>query len=522
MTNRRDILKSLAAAGLLPFVPGALGMACAAEGDTVRFAIAKPAGNLNPHVYSGLWGVQDLIFEPLIKYGRNGELEPGLATSWELSEDGRVLRLNLRKGVVFQDGAPWNAEALKWNFERWIHLDDHSWMNHVRLFDGLDIIDDHTVEMKFKEAPLSLLYELTYTRPVRFLSPTSVAADGSYQKPVGTGPWVQSAADNSSSTFQRFDDYWGDKPQFETLELKVLPDSRSRMAALRAGEIDVTGGDFFAAITANEAKTLMDAGFNVEVSSGIAMLMGFNSDRAPALADSRVRKAISIGFDRKAIAQVLYKGLAEPAGSMFPPSVPLSGKQFPVDERDVEAARALLDEAGWTGDSVREKDGKLLELELVVSEEQIAGSRSMAEVMQAQLGEIGIKLNIRSVDHASRHSDIPARKYDMAFFLTFGAPYEPFGTMVGYLNSTYDNGVDGKLVIDPENLDPLMIKAMSSSEADAQEALQEVFDWLHAETAFAPMFYTPSIWVHSDRIDGFAPPATEYDTPYEGLHVERG
>jgi nickel transport system substrate-binding protein len=292
------------------------------------------------------------------------------------------------------------------------------------------------------------------------------------------------------------------------------------MAALRAGEIDVTGGDFFAAITAPEAKTLMDAGIKVEVSSGMAMLMGFNPDRAPALADKRVRKAISTGFDRKAIAEVLYKGLATPAGSMFPPSVPLSGKQFPVDVRDVAAARALLDEAGWKGDGIREKDGKRLSVELVISEEQIAGSRSMAEVMQAQLGEIGVELKIRSVDHASRHSDIPARKYDLAFFLTFGAPYEPFGTMIGYLDSTYDNGVDGKVVVDPKNLDPLMKKAASSNEAEVQVALQAVFDWLYENTAFAPMLYTPSIWAHTGRVDGFAAPPTEYDTPFEGLHVE--
>ncbi len=520
--NRRSFLQTALVAGSSLGFPHLAGTAHSAETDVIRFAIGKPAGDLNPHVYNGLWGAQDLMFEPLIGYGRNGQLVPALATSWELKNDGKLLHLKLREGVTFQDGDPWNAEALKWNLERWIHIEDHGWMNHVRLFDGLNIIDEHTVEMKFKEAPLSLLYELTYTRPVRYLSPKSVTADGKYQSPVGTGPWVQVAASDSGSDFERFDGYWGEKPAFKRLELKVLPDSRGRMAALRAGEIDVTGGDFFAAITAPEAETLKNAGMVVEVSSGIAMLLGFNPDRAPALADKKVRKAISIGFDRGAIAKVLYRGLAEPAGSMFPPSVPLSGRQFPVDARDVAAAKALLEEAGWKGDGIREKDGAPLSLELVVSEEQIAGSRSMAEVMQAQLLEIGVDLKIRSVDHASRHSDIPARKYDMALFLTFGAPYEPFGTMVGYLVSTYDNGVDGKLVVNPEHLDPLMRAAMSSDEAHVSEALQAVFDWLNAETAFAPVLYTPSIWAHGPRIGGFHAPVTEYDTPYEGLHVEHG
>ena len=522
MTTKRTFLKMLAASGAMPFVPGFAATARAADGDTIRFAAAQPGGDLDPHAYNGVWGYQDLMFEPLIGYGQGGTLVPLLAKSWSLDNDGKLLRLELREGVTFQDGAPWNADAMKWNLERWIHLEDHAWMSHVALFDGLDIHDPYHVDMKFREAPLNLFFELSYTRPVRYLSPTSVGADGKFAKPVGTGPWNQVSADNAQSTFKVFADYWGEKPQFGTLEIKVLPDGRSRVSALRAGEIDVTGGDFFAPITATEAKTMMNAGIEVEVSSGIAMLLGFNPERAPALADKRVRQAINAGFDRAAIAQVLYGGLAKPAGSMFPPSVPMSGTQFPPTTRDPDRARALLEEAGWTGDGIRQKDGVPLTLELVVSEEQIAGSRSMAEVMQAQLAEIGIGLTIRSVDHASRHSDIPARKYDMAFFLTFGAPYEPFGTINGYLLSTYDSGIDGKLVIDPTNVDPLVAASMSASEKDAPEKAQALFDYLHAEALFLPVLYTPSIWAHTKRVAGFKAPATKYDTPYDGLHVVQG
>ncbi len=520
-TTRKQVMIAIAVAAVLPLLPGSIPVSRADEaGDTIRFAIAKPAGDLNPHTYAGLWGVQDLMFEPLVKYGPNGEVLPGLATDWSFEDDGRLLRLNLRKGVLFQDGTPWDADALKWNLDRWINLDDHSWINFARLFDGLNIVDSHTVELKFKEAPLGLLYELSYVRPVRFLSPGSVAADGSYQEPVGTGPWKQIKADKSESVFERFDDYWGELPKYKYLEMKVLPDSRSRMAALRAGEIDVSGGDFLAPITATEARTLKDAGIDVDVETGsTTILLGFNPDQAPALGDPRVRKAISLGFDREAIAQILYHGFATPAGSLFSAAVPRSGTQFPADKRDVEAAKSLLEEAGWTGSPVRMKDGQPLALELVVSEEQIAGSRSMAEAMQAQLKEIGVDLTIRSVDHASRHSDIPARKFDMALFLTFGAPYEPYGTVIGYLLSTYDNGVDGKLFVDAENLDPLVTAAMSASEDDAEAKLQAVYDWLHDEAAFAPLLYAPSIWAHTERVGSFKAPATEYDTPYEGITI---
>lgn len=522
-TSRRQFVLGGLATIALPIIPGSIAVAMADEGaETVRFAIQKPAGDLNPHIYSGLWGVQDLIFEPLVKYGRGGTFEPGLATAWEIEDDGKRLRLRLREGVTFHDGTPWNADALKWNFDRWIRLDDHSWINFARLFDGLTIVDPHTVEIAFKEAPLGLMFELSYVRPVRFLSPASVADDGTYRDPVGTGPWNLVSSDSAESVLERYPDYWGPKPAFERLEMKVLPDSRNRMAALRAGEIDVTGGDFLAPINATEAKTLKEAGVAVEIAPGsTTMILGFNPDRSKALADDRVRKAISLGFDRNAVSTVLFAGFAQPAGSIFIGSVPLAGTQFDADKRDVAEAKRLLDEAGWTGSPLRSKDGEDLSIELVVSEEQIIGSRSVAEVMQAQLKEIGIDLTIRSVDHASRHSDIPARKYDLAFFLTFGAPYDPYGTVVSYFLSTYDNGVDGKLYTDAEILDPLLLSAMGASMADSEKALQAVYDWLHENTAIAPVLFLPSIWAHSERVESFEPPATEYDTPYEKISVNR-
>jgi nickel transport system substrate-binding protein len=520
IVDRRKILMGMA--GVPAFLSGLAPFALRAQDSgTLRVAAGKPAGDLNPQKYNGLWSVQDLMFEPLVRYGAGGKLEPALATAWMLAEDGKSIRFDLRKDVTFQDGTPWDATSMTWNLDRWIGKEDYFWLNVARLFAGHKVIDDHTVELTFKEPVLGLLNELSYVRPTRFLSPKAVDAEGNYQKPVGTGPWVEESAGNDGSVFTRFEGYWGEKPSFSRLEVKVLPDSRGRMAALRAGDIDLTGGDFLAPIKATEAATLKDAGIPVVVEQGTtAIVAGFNPQRNAALADRKVREAINIGFDRDAICKVLYKGLAQPAGNLFPDSVPLSGTRFPAPTRDIEKAKQLLEEAGWTGEGVRQKDGKPLQIELVVSEEQLAGSRSLGEIMQAQLGEAGIGITIRSVDHASRHSDIPARHYDMALFSTFGAPYEPFGTIFGLLLSTYDNGVDGKLVVDPEHLDPLVLAVQTTSEANAPAAYQAIFDWLHEETAFLPLFYNPAIWAHSERVKGFKAPATEYDMPYEGLSLE--
>ena len=513
--RRRSFLLGASGALSLAFTKTAWS---AGANDTLSVAIANAAGDLNPHAYAGLWAAQDLMFEPLMNYGAKGEIVPCLATAWSLEDGGKLLKLTLRESVVFQDGTPFDAVAAKWNFERWIGIPDNSWMNSSRLFKSLEVVDDHHINLNFTEPPLGLLQELTYVRPVRFLSPKSVGADGKYVSPVGTGPWKEVSASSAGSVFERFGDYWGTKPSFGTLELKVLPDSRNRMAALRAGDIDMIGGAYVSPLTATEAETLKAAGVDVVIRPGTTtMLLGFNTDRVAALKDPLVRKAINMGIDRAAISQVLYRGYAEVAANMFAEAVPFSGKRTAVAAIDADGAKALLEKAGWTGDGIRAKDGVPLAMEIIVSEEQIPGSRAVAEVLQSELRDIGIDLTIRSVDHASRHSDLPARKYDLAFFLTYDAPYDPFGSVVGMFLSTYDNGVDGKLFIDAKNLDPLVIAAMAATGDETGPALQKVYDWLAENDAIGPLLYVPGIWAHGKRVKGFQNPATEYDMPYENI-----
>lgn len=519
MKRRMFLQGATGVLGLALTGTGFPGPAFAAEGDsTLRVAIAKPAGNLDPQSHFAIWAIQDLMFEPLVKYGKGGRVEPCLATDWKVEDGGKTLQLTLREGVVFQDGTKFDATAAKWNLERWLGKDQFSWMNCSRLYAGLEVIDDYHITLRFKEPVLSLMQEFSYTRPPRFLSPKSVGPDGAYVAPVGTGPWKQVSADDTQSVFERFDGYWGDKPSFKRLEAKVLPDSRSRVSALRAGEIDLIGGAWVAALSALEASTLAAAGYDVAVDPGnVTLVLAFNPDRTEAIKDPLVRKAIDIGIDRQAISKALYRGYARPAGSLFSNALPLSGKQFDASVRDPAAAAALLEKAGWTGSPIRQKDGKPLTLEIVVSEEAVAGARVISEVMQSQLREIGIDLTIRSVDHASKHTDMLERKYDLGFFQTYGAPFEPFGTIVGLFLSTFNNDVEGKLVTDPVNVDPLINAAASAAPESVQAELQKFYDWLHDNTAVAPLVYVPNIWAHSKRVSGFANPATEYDMPYENI-----
>jgi nickel transport system substrate-binding protein len=499
---------------------GAAGMptlARAQERDTLRIAIIKPTGNLDPHIYRAIWGVQSVIYDPLVRYAAGGEIIPGLAESWSTSEDGKTYTFKLRSNAVFHDGTPLNADAVIWNLKRWIGMEDHSWLVTSAQYEDVKALDPLTVELKLKKPIPQVLSELSLVRPVRFLSPASVDGEGKYKDPVGTGPWKVVVSDEARTVMERNEAYWGDKPDFSRLEFVVIPDGSSRMAALRTGEIDICGGDYVSPVTPEQALILKSSDVRVVTEEGTnTFVLGFNYNR-PKLQDPRVREAISIAVDRAAIATAIYSDFSTPTGNLLPSSVPFGGKPNPVPVRDLERAKALLTEAGWTGDGVRSKDGETLSLELVLSEEAVQGSRAVGEVVQAQLAEVGLDITIRSLDHATRHGDIPEGKYDLTFFFTIGAPYDPHSTLTNYFLSTFYNGADGKMFTSLE-LDPLLLDAIESG-TDQEAKYQRVYDWIDANKAVAPLLHPKRIWVHTNRVKGFIMPPTEYDMAYEGISL---
>ncbi|CCV13728.1 ABC transporter substrate-binding protein [Mesorhizobium sp. STM 4661] len=509
--------------------PVALGLqgvftAALAEGLTGRLRVAagKASANLDARDYVALFHLQDLIYEPLVRYGVGGTPVPCLAESWSSSGDEKKVTFKLRQNVSFSDGTPFNADSAIWNLKLWLGIEDNSWINASKYFAGIRKIDDATIEIAFSQPVPGLMYELSYVRPVRFLSPDSVDAEGKMIAPVGTGQWIAKENSDSGSLFVRNDAYWGEKSTLAEIEIIVMPDARSRVDAMRAGDLDVVGGDYLAGLTSREADTLRRAGLNVFTNqSSITMVLSYNPERNAALADQAVRQAIDIGFDRVAIADVMFNGDAEPAGNLFGPTVPMSGTPRDASVRDVEAARQILEAAGWTGAPFRSKGGQKLAVDLLVSDEHIPGSKAIAEILQQQLGEIGVEVTVRLVDYASRHSEIPKRAFDMAIFQTYGAPYDPFGTVTLMFLTTIESGSDGKIALDP-GLDALIMAATEAVGADAQmAALQAFYDVLREKTYFAPILYRPTYWATSQRVKGFTVPPSDYDFPYRGITLSQ-
>lgn len=510
--NRRQVMTSTVALSFLSTLPR-LTFA-GGHGDTLRVAIAGETGDLDLLQNVSTLSSYTVVFDGLIHYGPGGTLEPGLATAWSVAEDGKSITFDLREGVTFSDGTPFDAEVAKWNLERWMGVDDFSWIGISDAYEGIEVHSPSQITVNLSRPVPAALLELTIVRPVRFLSPAAAAG-----QPIGTGPWIVESYSSSETILTRNDAYWGERPAFSRLELKVVPDELARANALRAGELDVIGGDWVAPLSPRRAKALEGAGMTIVAEPGTATTILGYSPKSPMMADEGVREAIFIGIDRAAVAQVLFEGYADPTIDIFPTTVPTAGIRHQVPARDLAAAQAALEGAGWNRNgSGWSKDGQALEIDFLVSEESFPGSRRIAEMIQAMLTEVGFKVNISSVDNATMHERRPNFEYDLTFFATYGAPYDPHGSLGASFVSTVDTGPDGKIYISDE-LDTVVLAALEAS-GDAQElAMQGVYDWLHDNVAACPLLVTQRIWAVHPRVQGFSLPATDYDIPYKGLSL---
>lgn len=507
----------LAATAGLTFLSTFPRMVLADGHDTLKIAITAETGDLDLLQNVSTLSSYTVVFDALIHYGPGGTLEPGLATAWTVADDGLSISFDLRDGVTFSDGTPFDADAAEWNLKRWMGVADFSWIGISAAFGSIVKDAPNKITVTLTRPVAAALLELTIVRPVRFLSPKAADADGKQTTPIGTGPWIVESYASDKTVLVRNDAYWGEKPSFARMELLVVPDELARANGLRAGDLDVIGGDWVAPLSPRRASALKTDGMTVVAEPGTATtILGF-SPKSPMMQDKAVRDAIFIGVDRAAIAAVLFEGYADPTVNIFPTTVPTAGKRGEIPARDVTAAQAALTGGGWAGDaSGFSKDGAPLMIDFLVSDESFPGSRRIAEMIQGQLMEIGIQCNISSVDNATMHDRRPKFEYDLTFFATYGAPYDPHGSLGASFVTAADTGPDGKIYVSDE-LDKVVLAALDAGGDAREPAMQAVYDWISANTAACPLVVSQRIWAVNPRVKGFGLPVTDYDLPFKGI-----
>lgn len=345
--------------------------------------------------------------EALVRYDeKTSKVVPSLAVSWEEKTDS--ITFKLRSGVTFQDGTPFNADAVIFNLQR--AFDKSSPQNQ-----GLTIpyafrvpyksatkVDDMTVRVDITPTPQALRTFSTST--VYMQSPTAVQAKGKDYvfQPVGTGPYkVVSFEPNVRWELARNETYWGEKPDPDRIVGVQKKDASALVNDLLAGNIDA----MVAPPPAN-VDQLKAAGMTVGIYPTLQPNYLALNVTKPPFDDVRVRRAVNFAFDKEAVVQVL-KGRGSAMYAAWFPDVYGYNGDVEAYRFDPNKARQLLDEAGWTlpsGGKVRQKNGQELAVKMVMRQGQSGGQGAQPTVALSNLQDVGFKVDLQVLDDASYNS----------------------------------------------------------------------------------------------------------------------
>lgn len=460
-------------------------LTAAAQGSTLTIATSGDAPTLDPNLtFSGLaFGITNHIYDSLLTREDDGSIKSRLATSWKRVNP-TTWRFELRRNVKFQDGTPFNAQAVKYSVERLINPENKAAGAYVlSMIKTVRVIDDDTVEFVTADPFAPLLAHLTH--PVTaIVSPTAARASGKDfgRQPVGTGPFKFSRW-NAGNQIELAANpgYWGGKVSIPRLVFRIIPDVGTQVVELRTGRVDL-----ITAVPPENYKDL-DANKDLTVFKKLgwgSTYLGFNT-QSGVTKNVRVRQAISQAVDRDAIVSVLRQGLAVKANAPIPPTVYGAGKNLPGVSYDLAAARKLLQQAGV-------KPGTRVTLATYEGAE----TRQLAEAVQFSLQQLGLNAAVQITDYGTYTANMKKPNHAELFIGSWGTVTLDADYALYALFSSKEIPTNNWAFYKNVKVDKLLLDARRSNDQarrldlyqDAQQQIARDVPWLtlyHPLTTYA-------------------------------------
>jgi peptide/nickel transport system substrate-binding protein len=379
-----------ACAQTTPTAPGA--STGPARGGAVVLVTGHEPQTLDPHFATGVYDgyISFMLADPLIKLKPGGILVPGLAESWE-RPDPTTYVLRLRKNVTFQDGTPFNADAVKYNFDRL--FDPATKAPRAKADLGMlkevVVVDPYTVKMT-TTFPYGPFLATIAGRPLAVIeSPTALRAAGVANygtKPVGAGPfilkeWVQ----GDRLVLVANDNYWAGRPYIDSLTLQVVKDPATRLSMLQTGaaqfNVELNPADF--------AGVKQSTEFEAQAAPFDNTLFLEMSNVQKPFDDPRVRQAVCYAIDKQAIIKSVLLGLPQPGSGVFPATTWAKNANVEKYSYDPQKAKQLLTEAGYANGFTTtfwHPSGRY------------SGDSQVAQAVQGYLRQVGITANLKTGD----------------------------------------------------------------------------------------------------------------------------
>ena len=411
----------------------AVGVGGLAQERTLTVGLDADPPNLDPAISSAFVDrqVQNQIYEKLVDIDPKLKIVPGLAVSWKVSDLGLQYTFNLRQGVTFQDGTPFNAEAVKYNLERYMTLDTSRRKGELAAIKEVKVLGAYQVQLNLKYQYAPLMYVLS-DRSGMMVSPAAVEKFGKdyTNNPVGTGPYsFVERKRQDKIVLQGFDKYWDSKnqPRFDKLIYRPYPDGDVRTANLLSGAVQV--------ITPVDPKDLKTLEANDKTKLESYAGLGFqgvwlNNTRAP-FKNKALRQAFAATLDREAIDRVVFLGSVVPAATVFPPNSPVYDSRFKVSSPNTELAKKKLVEGG-------QANGFTFTLLTTPG----AVTTQLAQLYQSFAASAGMTLKIEQVEFGTLLARADKKDFDALALGWSGRP-DPDGNIFDFFTTGASNNNGG-------------------------------------------------------------------------------
>lgn len=408
----------------------------AAGAQTVRVGLAEDPDVLDPDL--GRTYVGRIVFaslcDKLFEITPDLQIFPQLAAGYDVAEDGLSMTIDVRPGVVFHDGTPFDAAALAYNLERSKNLPGSNRASELAQVESIEVVDEDTVRLGLSQ-PFAPLIALLADRSGMMVSPTAAEALGEEfgRSPVCAGPFkfVERVAQDRI-VLERFADYWdADSIAVDGVVFLPIPDSSVRLANLQSGDLHLIerAAPTDLGIIRSDAGLVLPSAASLGYQGLTINISNPGPRDNPLSNDVRVRKAFEMAIDRNVINDVVFGGEFIIGNQPVPPSSPWYVDEYPFTGYDPEGARALLDEAGY--DRVA--------FELMVSNSP--QSVQLGEVIQALGAQVGFDITVRATEFATALNLMEEGDYDV-FQVGWSGRLDPdgnihsFHTCSGNLNET--------------------------------------------------------------------------------------
>lgn len=467
--------------------------ACSNKKDNnseIVVAVISEPDTLDIHKTSSIGDETAAIYESFLKMDDSGDIIPGVIQDYKVSNEGKTIEFKIGENQFFHSGESITSENIKQSFERF--MDNSPFYDNIGDVQSIEVIDDLNFKINFNEP-----YAPFFSNSVSpYLAPLDVSAlnetkDKFKEMPSGSGPLQVTKVNRGDSiTYKPFEQYlWkNNKPNFDSVKYRFIPDEETRLLEFKKGNINVLTNVPVQYL--EELEEMEDV--KVErVSDYVLHYLGWNN-KHPKFQDKNVRKAIALAINRDPIIQNALNGNAKKNFGPLPEatfgySKEIEEKAKEEYEYNIELSKDLMKSAGWDlEEGIAKKGDEVFEVELWV--DQDPAKQRIAQIIQNQLNEIGIKVNISVRESATIIEQTPKGMHEMILW-----SYGWLDADVMYF-LLFGEGKSTRLHYENEVLNKILLDARIEMDIDSRLKLYEkAQEFIIEETPFVPLYVKDTI-----------------------------